>query len=190
MQLSRGRWGTTINYKLIKQTFGRLDEYMCFFIFALKDIMTQALQGTTWHNCTHFDLFNFTDVNMKNVNVATANAGTQSVLSDTFFWQRWRTPNIFLLPVLLWEYLPCCKKGFQSSCSFKDFFKKPSCANKRKYSHWHRRRMCTFKQTMKSFIAFFFIWKSNWHKTLEKCVFQRKGTWKRNTSVTYRERKC
>lgn len=61
---------------------------MCFFIFALKDIMTQALQGTTWHNCTHFDLFNFTDINMKNVNVATANAGTQSVLSDTFFWQQ------------------------------------------------------------------------------------------------------
>lgn len=50
--------------------------------------MTQALQGTTWHKCTHFDLFNFTDINMKNVNVATANAGTQSVLSDTFFWQR------------------------------------------------------------------------------------------------------
>lgn len=48
-------------------------------------------------------------------------AGTQSVLGDTFFWQRRRTPNIFLLPVLLWEYLPCCKNGFRSSCFFKDF---------------------------------------------------------------------
>ena len=51
-------------------------------------------------------------------------AGTQSVLGDTFFWQRRRTPNIFLLPVLLWEYLPCCKNGFRSSCFFKDFYLK------------------------------------------------------------------
>lgn len=56
---------------------------------------------------------------------------------------------------------PAVKRDFNLLVPLRTFLKKPSCANKRKYSHWHRRRMCTFKQTMKSFIAFFFIWKSN-----------------------------